>query len=127
METYNDRSKKYSNKLKQCFYGLLGLNVSARNVPAVITSSLKLASAKANKLPSKSTVLNMNLERFSLSRQQIAEVFAQKEDTTLLTDETSKFGRKYMGYEAADKEGNLWVLGLREIESKSAGHTLKEF
>ena len=36
VETYNDHSKKYSNKLKQCVYELLGLNVSARNVPVVI-------------------------------------------------------------------------------------------
>lgn len=39
------------------------------------------------------------------------------EKTVLLTDETSKFGNKFMGYEACDSEGNFWVLGLRDIES----------
>ena len=45
----------------------------------------------------------------------------------MLTDETSKFGARYMGYEASDTDGNLWVLGLRDIETKSADTTLKVF
>ena len=32
-----------------------------------------------------------------------------------------------MGYEASDTDGNLWVLGLRDIETKSANNTLKVF
>jgi hypothetical protein len=32
-----------------------------------------------------------------------------------------------MGYEACDSEGNYWVLGLRDIENKSASDTLKVF
>ena len=32
-----------------------------------------------------------------------------------------------MGYEAADSSGTLWVLGLRDIETKSASDTLKVF
>ena len=43
-----------------------------------------------------------------------------------MTDETSKFGSKFMGYEASDTDGNLCVLGLRDIETKTADKTLKE-
>ena len=43
------------------------------------------------------------------------------------TDEISKFGAAYMGYEASDTDGNTWVLGLRHIETKSADNTLKVF
>jgi hypothetical protein len=32
-----------------------------------------------------------------------------------------------MGYAASDTDGNLWVLGLRDIETKSADNTLKVF
>lgn len=32
-----------------------------------------------------------------------------------------------MGYEAADSTGNLWVLGLRDIEAKSSEDTLTVF
>jgi hypothetical protein len=47
--------------------------------------------------------------------------------TTLLTGETSKFGARYIRYEASDTDGNIWVLGLRDIETKSADNTLKVF
>ena len=50
-------------------------------------------------------------------------MFNNKENTTLLIDETSKFGTRFMGYEAADGDVNLWVLGIREIETKSADNT----
>lgn len=32
-----------------------------------------------------------------------------------------------MGYEACDSEDKFWVLGLRDIETKSANDTLKVF
>jgi len=86
-----------------------------------------LVNKKPNKVPSKSTVLNMNLQRLCLAHSQIAEVFSKETNTCLLSDETSKFGKKNMGYESSDPQGNLWVLGLRNIETKSAKDTLKTF
>ena len=55
-----------------------------------------MAGLHANKC--RSTVLNMNLQRLYLAQVQLGEVFAEEENTVLLTDETSKFGSKYMGY-----------------------------
>ncbi|KAL4233840.1 hypothetical protein ACF0H5_008516 [Mactra antiquata] len=95
-------------------------NVSTSNVPDVVSSVLKLANIDANKLPSKPTILEMNLQRLCLAQEQLIRRFSTKENTTLLSDQTSKFRTKFMGYEAADAEGNLWVLGIREIETKSA-------
>ena len=46
---------------------------------------------------------------------------------TKTSDETSKFGEKYMGYHFAASEGNMMVLGLREIETKSAKDTLSTY
>ena len=37
----------------------------------------------------------------------------------LLSDETSKFDKKYEGIHVSDEEGNIYVLGLRNIASKS--------
>jgi len=54
----------------------------------------------------------------------IAEVFTKETNTCLFTDETLKFGEKYMGYEALDSGGNLLVLGVRDVETKSAEDTL---
>ena len=66
----------------------------------------------------------MNLHILCLSQKHLVEVFTNYENTCLMTNETSKFGIKFMGYEASDSEGNLWVLGLREIETKSSQNTL---
>jgi len=127
IDVFDCKTKTYNSNIKQCIYELLEYNVSAGKVSNVIECVLKLVNIKANKLPCKSTVLNMNLQRLCLAQKQISECFSQEKNTTLLTDETSKFGTKYMGYEAADEKGNLWVLGLREIETKSAEDTLKVF
>lgn len=86
-----------------------------------------MAKITPNKVPSKSTILDFNLQRLCLAQKQIAEVFTKEKNTTLLTDETSNFGSKFMGYEAADSTGNVWVLGLRDIETKSSEDTLKVF
>lgn len=69
----------------------------------------------------------MNLQRLCLSQQQLAEVFSNKDNICLMTDETSKFGSKLIGYECSDSGGNLWVLGLKEIKTKSANDTLAVF
>ena len=108
-------------------YELLKLNVSAFKVGDVIKAVLKIVGIEPNRIPSKSTVLEMNLQRLCLSQQQLAEVFSNNDNICLMTDATSKFGSKFMGYECSDSGGNLWVLGLKEIETKSAKDTLAVF
>jgi len=124
---FDEKSKIYLSKLKQCVYAILNLQVSASKVSPVIQAVLRLVDLTANKLPCRSTVLEMSLQRMHIAHVQLAEVFSKDKSTVLLTDETSKFGSKYMGYEAADSSGTLWVLGLRDIETKSASDTLKVF
>ena len=82
---------------------------------------------ECGKLPSRATVQNMNLQQLHLSHQHVGEVFATEKDSCLLTDETSRKDAKYMGYEASDSSGKLWVLGVREMASKSAADTLSVF
>lgn len=124
---FDEQSKTYSHKLKQCVYEILNLQVSASKVSPVIQAVLGLVNLTANKLPCRSTVLEMSLQRLYIAHVQLCEVFSKDTSTVLLTDETSKFGSKFMGYEAADSSGTLWVLGLRDIETKSASDTLKVF
>lgn len=69
----------------------------------------------------------MNVERLILSQQQMAENIPNKENLTIYTDETSKFGAKYSGYHVSDCEGNMYVLGLRQLITKSAKDTLSAF
>ena len=126
-DLFDESSKRYSAELKQCVFELLTNNVSCGKVASVIESVLRLAGRRANKLPGRTSIMEMNIQRLVLAQKQLAEVFAKQEDTTLITDETSKFGAAYMGYEASDSDGNTWVLGLRHIETKSADNTLKVF
>jgi hypothetical protein len=73
---FDEHGKRYLPNIKQCVYELLTLNVSASKVGSVITSVPKLANKEAKKVPSKSTVLNMNLQRLCLAHSHIAEFIA---------------------------------------------------
>jgi hypothetical protein len=58
---YDGDSKRYTPKFKKCVYELLKLNVSASKVGDVIKEVLKIVGIEPNRIPSKSTVLEMNL------------------------------------------------------------------
>ena len=113
--TFDDQSKTYTTDLQKCVFELLGYNVSFQNVSPVINSVLQLVNMKPNKLPCKTTINNMNIERLALSQKHIAEELGPKENLSLLSDETNKFGTKIEGIHATDSSGNYWVLGLREM------------
>jgi hypothetical protein len=72
----------HQNK-KNCVYELLKLNASAFKVGDVIKAVLKIVGIESNRIPSKSTVLEMNLQRLCLSQQQLAEVFSKKDNICL--------------------------------------------
>ena len=127
IELYDVNRKCYTHRLRQCVYSLLEHNVPASQVKFVLSDVLSMLDYIPEKLPSRTTVLEMNMERLVLAQKQLSQVYSNKRNTTLLTDETSKFGSKFMGYEARDEEGNNWVLGMRDIVSKSADDTLKVF
>ena len=124
---FDEKSRKYTPELKKCVYEMLQNQVSASKVSCVINTVLKMVDIIPNKLPSRTSVLDMNIQRLYLAHAHIVDVFSKEENTVLLTDETSKFGTKFMGYEACDSDGKYWVLGLRDIETKSANDTLKVF
>ncbi|KAL4217906.1 hypothetical protein ACF0H5_022645 [Mactra antiquata] len=63
--TFDEKSKKYTSDLQQCVFELLNYNVSFSSVSPVIESVLSLAKRKPNKLPSKSTINNMNVQRLA--------------------------------------------------------------
>ncbi|CAG2220930.1 unnamed protein product [Mytilus edulis] len=127
IKLYDEQSRKYTKEAQECVYQLLNNNVTTSRVGPVITTVLKLVGMRPNKLPSVSTVNNMNVQRLILAQTQLAEELSQKNSTCLLSDETSKYGTKFEGYHVSDNEGRLWVLGLRNILTKGAKDTLKTF
>jgi len=120
-------NNKFTAELQMCVYDLLKHNVTTREVAPVIKSVLQLAGKEASHLPCKSTVNNMNIQKLFLSQSQLLDVLPNEEHTTLYTDETTKFGDKYSGYHVSDSEGRMYVLGLRDIATKSAADTLSVF
>ena len=89
---YDGEGKRYTSKLKKnCVHELLKLNVSASKVGDVIKEVLKIVGIEPNRIPSKSTVLDMNLQRLCLSQQQLTEVFSNKDNMCLMTEETFWF------------------------------------
>ena len=124
---FNDDSRVYKSELQECVYTLLSHNVTTSHVSPVIETVLKLVNKKANKLPSTSTVNNMNIQRLMLAQKQLGEEYAVKKNTTILSDETTKFGLKFEGFHAADNTGRMWVLGVRQMTTKSSQNTLNVF
>ena len=114
----------YKPELQECVYKLLSHNVTTNHVSPVIGIVLELVKKKANKLPSKSTVNNMNIQRLILAQKQLGLDFVKKGNTTLLSDETTKFGLKFEGFHCSDEDGNKWVLGVRQMVAKSGQNTL---
>ena len=64
----------------------------------------------------------MNIHRLSLSQSQPAQTLKSRTNLTLQTDEATKYGEKYMAYEAQDQYGDTYILGLRDLETKLAGN-----
>ena len=110
-----------------CVMELLDGNVSACRLGETIKTVLKLAKKKASDIPSNATVLNYDVEILILALRQLGEDLSRDENISLLTDETSKFGEKDMRYHVAASDGNMMVIGLSEIETKSAKDTLSTY
>ena len=127
IETFNHEKNCYSQELQECAFSLLENNVTSSKVSPVIESVLKLAKMKATRLPSRTTVNSMNVQRLVVSHRQIEEEFAQQPNTCLLSDETSKFGKQYQGFHAADEQGKTWCLGVREMATKGSETVLSTF
>ena len=117
-------SNSFTHDTSLCVYQLLQHHVSPNHVGPVLEACLSLTGKKANKIPSASTVNNMNIERGILAKQQLAEVITDKQNTTLHTDETSKYGDKYGAFACRDGDGIYYTLGLRDLCTKSAEDTL---
>ena len=122
----NDKGHlSYSPQARLCVYKLLSLHISFENVGKAIETVLNLVGKTADQLPSDRTVSHMNDERLLISQHQMQEL-TEKQNLTLGTDETPKEGDIYMTYTVSDEESSF-VLGLREIVSKSADDTLDTF
>ena len=70
---FNEEEKTFTPDCQLCVYELLDCNVSASRVGDVIRTCCRLAGKEVARVPSKSTVLRMDLQRLNIAQQQIAE------------------------------------------------------
>ena len=126
IEFYSPEKHEYKPLIHKCVWNLLSMHVSFENVSKVIDIVLKMCGIKYDRLPSMSTVRNMNKDRILISQVQVASIAAKtaNKDTTIQTDETPKNAEIYMTYAITDQDGEAYLLSLRQMASKSAKHTL---
>lgn len=127
IETWDSEKNCYTNEFREVVYKLLQEHVSSKHVSSVIEIVMGFCRKSPTKLPSPATIDRMNIERLSISQTQLAEVLPDKTSTTLYSDETSKYGQKYMGYHLTDENQTHYVLGIRDLATKSANDTLSTF
>ena len=122
-----DSKGQFTDEVKECVCKLLDKNVPMGNVGSVMEAVLHMVGKKATDLPAKSTVINWNVMRRSIAQQQLAEEMPQAAHLGLLSNETSKHGKKYEGFHAVNEKGQVYVLGLRNIVSKAGHDVLSTF
>ena len=127
IELFDSEKGCFSTSTELCIHDLLNHSVAMDKVPKVIESVLKLCGKKSERLPSETTIRNINIRKMGLTQMQLSSTLPERPDMTLYSDETSKKGKKYTGYHLSDKGGNMYVLGLREMSDKSSKQTLATF
>lgn len=127
VKLFDEHTLKYTTKLQTCVHTLLSNHVSTTRIGPVVKACLKMVGKVPDRLPSTTTVNNMNVQRLIISQKQLSEEISKKENTTIETDETSKFGTKFGVYAVRDSTGNTYVLGLRELVTQSGKDTLDTF
>ena len=121
---YDTNKNTYKNNIVECCMNLTNLNVATRHISAVIREVCVMCGKVPNKLPLRQTVDNFVDRKLVLSQKQLGSVLKDKENTTIYTDETRKYGHTYESYLISDKENVSYLLGLREMENKSGQCTL---
>ena len=124
---FDETTDKFTPQTRECVMNLTNLSVATKNVPGVIREVSKLCGKEPNRLPARQTVDDIVQSKVVLAHKQLSQVLPDKASTTLMSDETSKFGAKYEVYLASDENKDSYLMGLREISDKTARTTLETF
>jgi chromosome segregation ATPase len=102
---FDEVNKKINTELVECVMNLTSFKVSSEQV-YVISEVCKLCEKQPNRLPSRSTVDRIVDSKASVSHKQIAQVLKSKENITLYSDETRKYGHPLETFAVTDAEQN---------------------
>ena len=115
--------KTFSEDLRLTIYELEECQVSAKNIPIVITAVLKhLAKRTIESLPDKTTINRIVKEMKQLSKHQIRETLKNEEHTTLKYDGTEKLTKHYAEMQISTKSHTL-TTGISELPSGSESYS----
>ena len=123
LDLFDDDKKTYTPECVKTVMSLLECGVATSKVGKVMTTMGKLCGRNIEHLLSRYTCDRINQRRLAVAQQQMAEL-EDEENITLYTDETSKYGKKYMVYATSTSSHSVRVLGLKPIATKSAQDTL---
>ena len=125
---YNEDLHVYTPETEMPVLELIDYGVSFERIPMVLQSTSKLfGQTIASRVQSERTIREMNHRRLAISHMHLADIMPNKEDTTLLSDETPDSGATYEGFHIADEEGRVFVVGLREMPNKAARTIMETF
>ena len=128
VDLYDESAKKFTNETVECVMNLTSLGVAARNAGAVIKEVLRVVNKEANRLPARTTVDEMNDSKLAVAQKQLKTIASSEtSQLCLMTDETSKRGIKSNVYIVSDVHQNSYMLGLRQMATKSAATVLDTF
>lgn len=105
---------------------LTSADISSGVVGKVIKEVSKFVGKSVDRVPSRQTVDSISVQKVAVVQKQLESLVGES-DMTLYTDETSKFRKSYCVFAVTDTAKNTYLLGLREMASKSAKTTLDTF
>ena len=125
----NNTVSGFKDNFRILTYNLLEQHVGLEHITPVIKAVFQYSTPNYtyDKFPSERSYRRMNLERLKLSQIQIAEDFCKEENTCLYSDETSKKSEKYINFNATTSDKRYYVLGIRDLATKSANETFNTF
>ncbi|XP_060597475.1 uncharacterized protein LOC132751328 [Ruditapes philippinarum] len=120
IELFDSSTNSFSAKTMECVMNLSNCNVAHHKIPDVIKSVLALADKEPDRVPKRATIDSIVSAKAVITQKHLSNVLPSKQNLTLYTDETRKFGKTYNTYIATDENQSPYFLGLREMYNKSA-------
>ena len=82
IEFYSSEKREFKPLIHKCVWNLLSMHVSFENISKVVVTVLKMCGMTYDRLPSESTMRNMNKDRILVSQVQVASKAAKTASKT---------------------------------------------
>ena len=120
VSVYDSERACFTEELQLCIMNLVSSGVGVHHITEVVTEVAKLCHRKLDKLPSVRTINRISDQRLAAAHYHISSTVSNKQFTTLMSDETRKFGDCFEMFGLRDDDGKQWVLGLRDMQNKAS-------